>query len=60
PPPPCSPLSIIPRSLFSFCWMPRCSVEKKADSDGGFGNGGASLGGHGSSDSVAEGMLMCL
>ncbi|XP_065020102.1 uncharacterized protein LOC135645540 isoform X4 [Musa acuminata AAA Group] len=38
----------------------QCREEKKADSDGGFGNAGSPLGGHAISDSVAEGMLMCL
>ncbi|URD83200.1 TELO2 interacting protein 1, partial [Musa troglodytarum] len=38
----------------------QCREEKKADSAGGFGNGGAPLGGHAISDSAAEGMLMCL
>ncbi|URE35126.1 TELO2 interacting protein 1 [Musa troglodytarum] len=38
----------------------RESEEKKVGSDGGFGNGGAPLGGHAISDSAAEGMLMCL
>ncbi|URE12697.1 TELO2 interacting protein 1 [Musa troglodytarum] len=38
----------------------QCREEKKAGSDGGFGNGGAPLGGHAISDSAAEGMLMCL
>ncbi|XP_065009722.1 uncharacterized protein LOC135639758 isoform X2 [Musa acuminata AAA Group] len=38
----------------------QCREEKKADSDGGFGNGGAPLGAHAISDSVAEGLLMCL
>ncbi|URD79535.1 TELO2 interacting protein 1 [Musa troglodytarum] len=51
-------------SLFRFLLLldaaVQCREEKKAGSDGGFGNGGAPLGGHAISDSAAEGMLMCL